>query len=174
MEKLKSEKINPVLVIYCATDKGAVKSEVVEQLLRYFVDKKVLVCYVITNMYSMTSSQSRAAQWNTGLAIMRKITDSVRYPFKETKFSGNMKDDTMMAENKFGIVIFVNSTKFHATFSNQEITEDVFGIDELFTYIVNNLSKQNTQKFFLITLHNRDYFCKIWHNFHHFMEQLFC
>jgi predicted GTPase len=148
--ELEEQKVRPLVVLYCASAGGTVKKDIVHTVLQNFASQGVVVCYVITNRYSM-STEDLKAQWDCGVEIMTSI-------FPKLKQVGSEK---RMCAPK-ATLIAVNSKPY----VNDElgVSKEKQGIDELMTFIGTNIEEEQVSEFFLASLGNRDFWTKAAHS----------
>jgi hypothetical protein len=119
---------------------------------------KLLICYLITNIYAASSDQL-IKQVEGERLIMDNVFDTVPDQIGKLCFEyGNVfKNDDSLIPNRQGILIGVNSCPF----SNMIETMPIYNIHELMNFLAGNLNDEDFSKFVALTMNNRDFWDRI-------------
>jgi len=148
--EISDNQIRPLCVFYCATGNGRVATLTVTRLLQHFYDTGVPVFYVITNIYSLSSS-ALDEQINGGKQIMEGITDARAVE----------QSDLVYVFNERSFLVGVNSE----VFTSRLVTAGILNIKELMQLCCSALHEEKLLQFFVATLHNRTF----WESAHDFL-----
>jgi len=146
-DELKRNEVYPLCVFYCANGNGRVDSAVVTEIIRTFIQKDVVVFYLITNVFNHNNEQLNA-QFNGGKEVMRKATERSARDLPGVKYGWQFHEKSFL--------LAVNSKEYSSLLGRMES----LNIQKLMEICVSTLDEEQLTRFFLATLHNRTFWDK--------------